>query len=154
MNVFGHNLKNVGIVVRFNDGNDSRITWDFELGNTLANKINVANETNDFPPPAAPPYNKDSYFPENTASMNSNCFGCGSNLIMDQWGQNLFGVVCDRTISFRRVLKYRWTNVHSSRCWVVNSFNPSVMMSWWTWVIFRWIHFSARSTDPVSSIND
>ena len=79
MKPFGHNLKNVGIVVRFNDGNDSRMTCDLELGYNRANKINVANETNDFPPPAAPPYNKHSCFRDNTAVMNSNCFGCGSN---------------------------------------------------------------------------
>jgi hypothetical protein len=74
MKFLGQSLKNVGMVVRFNDGNDSRMTCDLEFGNNLANAINVANETNDFPPPAAPPNNKHSCRKEKTASMNSNCF--------------------------------------------------------------------------------
>lgn len=79
MNDFGHNLKNDGIVVRFNVGNDSRMTNDFEPGNTRANNNRVANETNDFPPPAEPPNNKYLCLLLNTASMNSFCLECGSN---------------------------------------------------------------------------
>jgi hypothetical protein len=45
MNGLGQSLKNVGMVVRFNVGNDSRMTCDLEPGKIFANNINVANDT-------------------------------------------------------------------------------------------------------------